>query len=57
MRNAVRAMFGTDFPPAVQGALERILLLNRLSEIYKEAERPTSEPFFDRMLGVLQVQP
>jgi putative hemolysin len=50
-------MFGTDFPPAVQGALERILLLNRLSEIYKEAERPTSEPFFDRMLGVLQVQP
>ncbi len=58
MRNAVTTLFGPKLPVPVQGALQKMLLLDRIGEIYaRAAEAGDARPFPVRLLSCLQVEP
>lgn len=58
MRNAVKALFGPKLPPPLEGALHRMLLLDRVNELFEQVHQtPGSGSFCARMLDCLHVQP
>ena len=58
MRNAVTALFGPKLPPPLQGALHKMLLLDRVNELFEEVHKtPGNGSFCARMLDCLHVQP
>jgi putative hemolysin len=58
LRNAVNALFGPKLPPPVQGALHRMLLLDRVNELFEQVHKTSgSGSFCARMLDCLHVEP
>jgi putative hemolysin len=57
LRNAVTALFGPNLPPPVHGALQKMLLLDRLNELFEQVDQTPGGSFCSRMLDCLQVQP
>lgn len=58
MRNAVTALFGEKVPAPVQGALQSVLLLNRMSDLYTRASRiPGTASICEKLMECLQVKP
>lgn len=58
MRDAISTLLGQRLPAPVEGALERLLLLDRLETLYRQVQqRPDGQPFADRWLTLLNVKP
>jgi putative hemolysin len=58
VRNAIAALFGPKLPPPVQGALHRMLLLDRVNELFERVRKtPGNGSFCARMLDCLHVKP
>src|SRR5271170_7941642 len=57
MREALGQLFGNRLPAPMEGALERLFLLDRLEEVYRQIRaNPCSLQFFQRVLQVLNVR-
>ena len=58
MQNAVTALLGQKLPIPVQGALQRVLLLDRMMEMYAQIKQmPGDRSFSENLLTCLQVEP
>ncbi|HUO32002.1 MAG TPA: lysophospholipid acyltransferase family protein [Bryobacteraceae bacterium] len=57
MRDAIAMLLGQKLPAPVEGALERLLLLDRLDSLYQQAQLRDDQPFADRFLTLLNVRP
>jgi len=58
MRDTIAALLGQRLPPPVEGALERLLQLDRLEDLYLEVQRRRDDqPFPNRFLTLLNVHP
>jgi len=58
MQEALNLLFGQRLPAPLEGALERLLVLDRFNELYEQARRTSGErPFVDRFLEAMNVCP
>ena len=58
MQDAFALLFGEKLPAPIVGALERLLVLDRLNELYDEVRRKADgQPFAERFLETMQVRP
>src|SRR5580704_3125228 len=58
MQDAFALLFGEKLPAPIVGALERLLVLDRLNELYDEVRRKADgQPFAERFLETMHVRP
>lgn len=58
MQNNVTALLGQKLPIPVQGALQRVLLLDRMMEMYAQIQQmPGDRSFSEKLLTCLEVEP
>src|ERR1700739_809157 len=58
MRDALTTLFGPKLPPPIEGALERLLVLDRFQNFFADLERSGGlEPLLERTLAALNVRP
>jgi putative hemolysin len=58
MRDAISTLLGQKLPAPVEGALERLLLLDRFESLYQQVHQSTDErSFAERFLALLDVHP
>ncbi len=58
MRDAIATLFGQRLPLPLESTLERLLMLDRLQQLYDRAEqRADTRPFLERLLASMNVRP
>jgi putative hemolysin len=55
MRDALATLFGQKLPAPVEGAIEKLLLLDRFDRLYEDAPGSETRPIAERSLALLNV--
>jgi putative hemolysin len=57
MRDALATLLGQKLPAPLEGAIEKLLLLDRFDSLYKDAPGSDQRPIAERSLALLNVHP